>query len=532
MDPIDKADIMPAMEPMDTARIRKAVREIIVGVGENPEREGLRDTPRRVADMYAEVFSGLREDPADVLRVGFEEGHQEMVIVKDIPFYSMCEHHFLPFHGVAHVGYIPNGRVVGLSKLARAVEILARRPQLQERLSSQLADVIMETVEPQGVAVVIQAEHLCYDRETEILTTDGWVRFDKLEVGAKVAQVDLDTLEMTFVTPREYIHYRYRGEMYRWESDTVDLLITPDHRTVIQSEWTFDFSDNPKWSVVPASEVPARFYVPQAVHWSAPDIETVPLAGSHIPGDDYAHFMAAWLSEGCTRESKRDTVISQDAGEFADMIWELLQRLPFEFRKVPQADRPRHIQFKSSDRHLFEALAPLGKCGVKRVPSAIKQMSERQINEFLHWYALGDGHYYKHDPLRAQYVSKSHGMIDDIQELLLRVGKTGSVQTYPECSRIETRIHKRESGRGYKWYGKLQPHHRSIVPFDDEVFCVSVPTGAILVRRNGKPIVSGNCMTMRGIRKPGSLTVTSAMRGVFQRGSATRAEFMSLINEK
>src|SRR5262245_61324807 len=145
----------------DTARLRKAVREIIRAVGEDPDREGLLETPRRVADMYAEVFSGLRQDPADVLRVGFEEGHQELVLVKDIPFYSMCEHHFLPFHGVAHVGYIPNGRVVGLSKLARALEILARRPQLQERLTSQLADVIMSTLEPAGVAVVVNAEHLC-----------------------------------------------------------------------------------------------------------------------------------------------------------------------------------------------------------------------------------------------------------------------------------------------------------------------------------------------------------------------------------
>jgi GTP cyclohydrolase I len=154
-------DAMPVAEPVDAERIRAAVREIIIAVGEDPDREGLRETPRRVADMYAEVFSGLREDPADVLRVGFEEGHQEMVIVKDIPFYSMCEHHFLPFHGVAHIGYIPNGRVVGLSKLARAVETLARRPQLQERLSSQLADVVMETMAPQGVAIVISAQHLC-----------------------------------------------------------------------------------------------------------------------------------------------------------------------------------------------------------------------------------------------------------------------------------------------------------------------------------------------------------------------------------
>ena len=151
----------PAPHEFDDAALRKAVREIIRAVGEDPDREGLRETPRRVAAMYAEVFAGLRLDPADVLRVGFEEGHQEMVLVKDIPFYSMCEHHFLPFHGVAHVGYIPNGRVVGLSKLARALEILARRPQLQERLTSQLANVIMSTLEPAGVGVVIAAEHQC-----------------------------------------------------------------------------------------------------------------------------------------------------------------------------------------------------------------------------------------------------------------------------------------------------------------------------------------------------------------------------------
>ncbi|HEX8981414.1 MAG TPA: GTP cyclohydrolase I FolE [Ktedonobacterales bacterium] len=156
-----REDILPIEEPLDNQRIRNAVREIIIGVGEDPDREGLLETPRRVAEMYAEIFSGLREDPADVLRVTFNEDHHEMVIVKDIPFYSMCEHHFLPFHGVAHVGYIPNGRVVGLSKLARAVEILARRPQVQERLSSQLADVVMETLEPQGVGVVISALHLC-----------------------------------------------------------------------------------------------------------------------------------------------------------------------------------------------------------------------------------------------------------------------------------------------------------------------------------------------------------------------------------
>src|SRR6516164_4842964 len=259
-----------ALPEFDAARLRKAVREIIQSVGEDPSREGLRETPRRVADMYAEVFSGLGQDPADVLRVGFEESHQELVLVKDIAFYSMCEHHFLPFHGVAHVGYIPNGRVVGLSKLARALEILARRPQLQERLTSQLADVIMSTLEPAGVAVVVRAEHLCYDRETEVLTSDGWVRFDELAEGVPVAQVDTATLHMTFAAPTAYVRYPYRGQMVRWLSDTVDLLITPDHRVVHQTEGDFARKPGRNWDIAPVSALPARFYVPQAVAWEMP----------------------------------------------------------------------------------------------------------------------------------------------------------------------------------------------------------------------------------------------------------------------
>ncbi|MGQ9683511.1 MAG: GTP cyclohydrolase I FolE [Anaerolineae bacterium] len=148
-------------KPVDQERIQRAVRELIEAIGEDPEREGLRDTPRRIAQMYAEVFSGIGCDPGVVLGVTFEENHQEMVILRDIPFYSMCEHHFLPFHGVAHVGYIPRGRILGISKIARVVDILARRPQLQERLTGQIADALMETLNPQGVGVVIEAEHLC-----------------------------------------------------------------------------------------------------------------------------------------------------------------------------------------------------------------------------------------------------------------------------------------------------------------------------------------------------------------------------------
>ncbi len=146
---------------IDQERIAAAVREIIAAIGEDASREGLVETPERIARMYAELFSGVHEDPADVLRRSFDEQHKEMVILKDIPFYSLCEHHFLPFHGAAHVGYVPEGRIVGVSKLARVVEVLARRPQMQERLTSQVADAIMDGLHPDGVAVVIEAEHLC-----------------------------------------------------------------------------------------------------------------------------------------------------------------------------------------------------------------------------------------------------------------------------------------------------------------------------------------------------------------------------------
>jgi GTP cyclohydrolase I len=146
---------------VDLERIERAMREIIEAIGEDPDREGLRATPDRVARMYAELFEGLRIDPESYLDVGFEVGHEEMVILKDIPFYSICEHHFMPFHGVAAVGYVPDGRVVGLSKLARLVEAYARRPQIQEQLTGQIADSLMQTLQPDGVAVVIEAEHLC-----------------------------------------------------------------------------------------------------------------------------------------------------------------------------------------------------------------------------------------------------------------------------------------------------------------------------------------------------------------------------------
>jgi GTP cyclohydrolase I len=153
----------PEIPPYDAPRAEAAIRELLIAVGEDPEREGLRDTPARVARAYAEIFAGLRQDPAEVLSASFDIGHEEMVLVKDIEVYSTCEHHLVPFHGVAHVGYIPSrsGRVTGLSKIARLVDVFARRPQVQERLTGQIADAMVEHLDALGVLVVVQCEHLC-----------------------------------------------------------------------------------------------------------------------------------------------------------------------------------------------------------------------------------------------------------------------------------------------------------------------------------------------------------------------------------
>ena len=163
IDPIEQQSEPPALQPFDAARVEAAIRELLIGIGENPDREGLAQTPARVAKSYAEIFGGLHQTARDVLTTTFSLGHDELVVVRDIPIYSTCEHHLLPFHGVGHVGYIPgeDGKITGLSKIARLVDMYSRRPQVQERLTTQIADAMTEILGARGVIVVIECEHLC-----------------------------------------------------------------------------------------------------------------------------------------------------------------------------------------------------------------------------------------------------------------------------------------------------------------------------------------------------------------------------------
>ncbi|MBF0687267.1 MAG: GTP cyclohydrolase I FolE [Cellulomonas sp.] len=188
-----------AVGPYDEERAARAVRELLLAVGEDPDREGLRETPARVARAYREIFAGLTMDARDVLTTTFDLGHEEMVLVRDIEVYSTCEHHLVPFHGVAHVGYIPgaDGRITGLSKLARLVDVYARRPQVQERLTSQIADALVEVLDPRGVLVVVECEHLCMSmrgvRKPGSRTVTSAVRGQMRDVATRAEAMSLVT---------------------------------------------------------------------------------------------------------------------------------------------------------------------------------------------------------------------------------------------------------------------------------------------------------------------------------------------------
>lgn len=186
-----------ALKPFDHDRAVRAVTELLLALGEDPQRDGLRDTPQRVARAMAENFEGLWKSPQDVLTTTFDIGHEELVIVKNIEVFSQCEHHLTPFHGVAHVGYIPNGKITGLSKIGRLVDLYARRPQVQERMTTQIADALVEILSPAGVIVIIECEHLCMSmrgvRKTEARTVTSAVRGKLRDPSTRAEAISLIT---------------------------------------------------------------------------------------------------------------------------------------------------------------------------------------------------------------------------------------------------------------------------------------------------------------------------------------------------
>lgn len=512
---------------MDKKKIEKAVRDILEAIGEDPKKKDLLDTPRRVAEMYEEIFAGIKQDPRAELEVILDQKHNEIVLLKGIPLYSTCEHHLLPFIGRAHIAYIPkNGRVTGLSKLARVVDILSRRPQVQERLTTQVADIIMNKLKPMGVMVVIEAEHLCYDKKTEILTKEGWKLFQDLKKVDKVAQVDPITRNLNFTKTKKIIKYKYEGNMVKISSLSVDLLLTPDHRFYYSSEWDF-YKDNNNWRIAPVRALMKKYIVfPRACNWIGRDIKSISIGEYEMPLELFARFFGIWVSEGCvTQTGKRKFVVvsqSPKSKYFAE-IKDLFKQLKIKYIICKSG---QSVQFRIENDNFYNYFRKFGKSGQKYVPGFLKDATPEILKSFLDWYTKGDGHIKKNKAIH--FVSKSERLIDDLQEVCIKLRMGCTKQNNSIFFRMET--HRTKSGED-KWYSKLRPRNFSFKKYKGDVFCVSVPKGLILVRRNGKTAISGNCMSMRGVRKSGALTVTSAVRGIFKENQKTRSEALSLMKQ-
>ena len=510
---------------MDKGKLIKAVGLILEAVGEDPKRKDLLGTPERVAEMYQEILSGLPLDPEKELEVVLDQKHEEIDLLKDIPLYSICEHHLLPFIGRAHIAYIPKGgRVTGLSKIARVVEILSKRLQVQERLTTQIATVIMSKLKPLGVMVVIEAEHLCYDDKTEILTEHGWKFLKELRMGDKVAQVDAKTRALSFVKPSRIVSYEYNGNMVAVQSLSVDLLLTPDHRFFYSSEWSF-YNDRNRWLVAPVKDVMKKYVViPRACYWQGRDLKDMSIGRYKIKFDTFLKFFGIWVSEGCATRTgvRKFVVVSQSPkSPHYSAIHKLFRELGIKFI---QCQSGKTIQFRIEDDDFYQYFIAFGKSENKFVPEVIKNASAGSLRLFLDWYIKGDGHIKKNHAVH--FVSKSERLIDDLQEICIKLGMGCTKQNNKIYFRMET--HKTKTGEN-KWYSRLRPQNFKIKEYKGKVYCVSVPERLVLVRRNGKTAVCGNCMSMRGIKKPGIKTVTSAVRGIFKENEKTRAETLALM---
>jgi len=512
---------------MDRSKIEKAVRQILEAIGEDPKRKDLLETPRRVAQMYEEIFSGVNQDPEKELEVVLDQKHHEIILLRGIPLYSVCEHHLLPFLGKANIAYIPkNGRVTGLSKLARVVDTLARRLQVQERLTTQIDEIVMRKLKPLGVMVVIEAEHLCYDEKTEILIENSWKSFKDLKNDDKVAQVDPLTRHLSFVKPKGFVSYKYNGDMVRAKSLSVDLLVTPEHRFYYSSEWDF-YNGNNNWRIAPVRELMKKYVViPRACIWFGKNVNNIKIGRYALPADIFAQFFGIWVSEGCVTQTgkRRFVVVSQSPkSKSFSQVKTLFDSLRI---KYIQCKSGKTIQFRIEDEDFYEYFKRFGKSEDKYIPEIIKNAPPKLLKLFLDWYIKGDGHIKKNKAIH--FVSKSEKLIDDLQEVCIKLGIGCTKQNNKGFFRMET--HKTKQGID-KWYSKLRPGNFSFKKYNGRVFCVSVPKGLVLVRRNGRVAISGNCMSMRGIRKPGTMTVTSAVRGIFKENEKTRSEALALMRQ-
>ena len=519
---------------MNEQLIEEGVKLILQGLGEDITREGLVETPKRVAIYCKQLFGGYEIDPKQYLKIFHEPNliDKNMVVV-EAPIYSFCEHHMALFHGHIYIGYIPHEKVIGISKLVRIARVFAKRLQIQERLTAEIADFIQQHLSPLGVAVHIKAEHTCYSDDTEILTDSGWKLFKELTDKDLVAQATNEDIPLiSFVKPINRQCFYYSGNMIRFKNLCVDLLVTPEHRMVFQTQW--QGYNNYQYDIKKAKDLLNKsIFIPQAGKWIGCNIKDVIIGNKIINGDVYCKFMGWYISEGwsgkVTCKDKKQgykMVITQKEGDNANDIRKVLNKMPYNYWEV---DSKGIIQFCISNKDLYEHLFVFGKSKDKYIPKIIKNSTPEQINLFLNEYVKGDGYI---TPNQNIYLTTtSVNLINDLQEILIKTGRTGKISVLEYNGSVSYRIwvgiNKNKSSRYKTLISKGQAQ---LEEYEGNVYCCSVPTGIIVIRRNNQTAISGNCMSVRGVRTPGSKTITTSLKGLFKTDAIVRQEFMTYIS--
>jgi GTP cyclohydrolase I len=516
--------------------IEDVVRVLLYYLHEDPDREGLRETPSRVAQAWKEWTRGYSQDPAEVLKC-FEDGgedYDQMVMVKNLPFFSHCEHHLAPFFGTATIAYLPNKRIVGLSKLGRVLDIFARRLQVQERLTTQIADALNKHLDPKGVGVLVKARHLCFDEQTELLTELGFKKFsDLIGTDYKVAQYWPSIGKIDFVRPDSWVALSYSGRMHQWKSKTIDLLVTPEHRMLIKSEW--GFRKGRQFEFCPSKDVRGAVVLPRSGFYYGKSSETIQLGDEKVDIVNFCQFMGMFLSEGCIKvhgPNSFGTVITQRPKSKGYLPFkELFGVLPFQFQE--EVSKGGTSRFRSRHRELGRYLAQFGKSYQKFIPPEVFHAPLKARLEFIRFYELGDG---CSNNYNRCITTASPQMVDDLQAVLVLSGlanratkrsilSTWNYQTSGTGDYWDIRI-KLKRGRP-KMESRSLSCDRSFVDYQGKVYCANVPSGALVVRRNGQIAITGNCMESRGLATQGHITITNALRGSFLE-EKPRAEFLSI----
>lgn len=520
-------------------KIEGLIRKLLIEIGEDPNREGLQGTPDRVCRMFKEVFRGY--DPKQKPKITtFDNGKDGIIydnmVVDSGDFVSKCEHHMVFFWGKYWFAYIPNprGKILGLSKIARVVDYCSARLQLQERLVHDIVEMLKEALgeeyPPLGIALVMKAHHGCFDDKTEILTNRGFVYFRDLKESDLVAQYDRETEKISFTKPYEYIKYHYKGKMVKITHKCTDLLVTPDHRMLFKTEWNGYHTDK-KYEFCHAEElVGKRGILPKAGHFDGED-KDITIGDRTFTAKEFCQLMGLYLSEGYSAEAHRTgiVVITQDKKSWAyEEIKAIANNLGFKEHIQSKKEGETLVQFTMYSKTLVEYLSKFGKTAEKYIPQEIKTMSEESRKEFLHCYFLGDGFQHKEDKYR-QITTVSRRMANDLQEMLSLCGVSAGIFSRKGGVAFDVIMHKQTNEDKPKDYCTLAAEQTSMEDYDGDVFCVNVEKEAIVVRRNDKVTITGNCKEFRGIKKKGVMTA-SYLEGAFREDTDVRAEFMELVN--